>query len=229
MPEPEQIALTAALAVLGARFALRNGRAVFRKASWRRRRAELPAAVAKATSTNQAKMLVARALLPWPWATIWIDGFAPGVVVPEAKRSAWLVLQLGEDMPTPIGGLTCNEAGIGGTLSFDGQPANTWVPWEAVFAIGEDHRHAEWSWMTSMAPESRERVSRAIYGRSLRCPRCERPPLGDTWVCDACEERFDPFVGGVSSTCRHPTPEGVHCRGCGQLSPVAGWHAADQP
>ena len=87
---------------------------------WRLKRLEK--ALTKTASMNEAKMLIARAHLPWPWITIALDGFAPGVTVPEHKRSAWMALQFGDNMPTPIQGLICDENGIGGTLSFDGKP-----------------------------------------------------------------------------------------------------------
>jgi hypothetical protein len=228
MPAPEQVAVAIVLVAVGGRAAFRVGRSTARRVALKRRLARLREDLPAAPSTNHAKMLVARALLPWPWATICLDGFAPGVDLPAEKRSSAMTLQLGEDMPVPIRGLICNQHGIGGTLSFDGKPARTWVPWEAVYAIGQSHERPEWGWTQAMEPESRARVSTALYQMSLRCPGCNRPPLGEAWLCETCGERFDPFVGAISSSCSHPTPQGVECAGCRQRFQLSEWRVGDR-
>jgi hypothetical protein len=195
-----------------------------RRLLFRWRLTRLEKALTKTASVNEAKMLVARAHLPWPWITIALDGFAQGVTVPEHKRSAWMSLQFGDNMPTPIQGLMCNENGIGGTLSFDGKPAHTWVPWDAVYAMGSSGPTARWSWIQHMDPAWRSRVSMEVYGRSLRCPGCNWPPFGVTWVCDGCGEPMDPFLTStLCPNCGDTNAAGVQCAECRERFQKKDW------
>ncbi|MBI2394497.1 MAG: hypothetical protein HYV09_33310 [Deltaproteobacteria bacterium] len=69
-----------------------------------------------------------------------------GVVVPaHLKRQPRVVLQYGLNMRIPIPDLDVGEDGIGATLSFEGRPTWTFVPWPAVFAIiSQDQRGMLW-------------------------------------------------------------------------------------
>src|SRR5450755_3849137 len=125
--------------------------------------------LSRAVSVNHEKMLIAQAHLRWRGALILLDGFASDVVVPEHKRSSWMTLQFGPNMPTPIRNLTCNQSGIGGVLSFEREPFQVWVPWEAVYAIGQKPGR---TWIRHLDSKSRARVSAAYYKRALRCPGC---------------------------------------------------------
>jgi len=69
-----------------------------------------------------------------------------GVVVPaHLKRQPRVVLQYGLNMRIPIPDLDIGEDGIGATLSFEGRPTWTFVPWTAVFAIiSQDQKGMLW-------------------------------------------------------------------------------------
>lgn len=69
-----------------------------------------------------------------------------GVVVPaHLKRQPRVVLQYGLNMRIPIPDLDVGEDGIGATLSFEGRPTWTFVPWSAVFAIiSQDQKGMLW-------------------------------------------------------------------------------------
>jgi hypothetical protein len=182
------------------------------RVAFRLRVTRLRKALPRAASINHEKMLVAKAHLRWPGALVLLDGFASDVVVPAHKRSSRMTLQFGANMPTPIRNLTCNEGGIGGVLSFEREPFQVWVPWEAVYAIGQK---PGWSWTRHLSSKSRARVSAAYYGRALRCPGCGRPPLGDRWRCDGCSAAVDPFLNDAPcQKCAHNIADGIQCLGC---------------
>lgn len=226
MPAALYVLFGATLLLAVGRLVLHLGQLSIRRLSFRQRLTRLREELAEAGPANRAKMLVARAHLPWPWATIWLDGSAHGVTVPDRKRSPFMTLQFGDGMPTPIRGLVCDEKGIGGMLSFDGEPSRIWVPWEAVYAIGSSVRKAQWSWAQDMKPESRSRVSTASYGKRLRCPGCDRAPFGDTWVCEGCGTQMDPFLtGALCSSCGHTDRAGTQCPGCRDRFPIQDWTA----
>jgi stringent starvation protein B len=69
-----------------------------------------------------------------------------GVVVPaHLKRQPRVVLQYGLNMRIPIPDLDVGEDGVGATLSFEGRPTWTFVPWTAVFAIiSQDQKGMLW-------------------------------------------------------------------------------------
>lgn len=69
-----------------------------------------------------------------------------GVVVPaHLKRQPRVVLQYGLNMRIPIPDLDVGEDGIGATLSFEGRPTWTFVPWTSVFAIiSQDQKGMLW-------------------------------------------------------------------------------------
>jgi hypothetical protein len=168
-------------------------------------------------------MLVAKAHLAWPWATLWLDGFFPGVVLPESHRNSSMCLQIGRGMPLPIPDLVCDEEGIGGTLTFDGQHFQTWIPWAAVYAIGSRLRQGYWSWLRDMDAETRSRVSKASYSKALSCPACRRAPFAEVWLCDGCEKPIDPFAAGPRCEgCGHLN-QGVQCLGCGKRFAIRDW------
>jgi hypothetical protein len=65
------------------------------------------------------------------------DGRVDGAKVPEHLRSEPSVMvQYGYNLPTPIRDLEVDEWGVRATLSFNGAPFTTVVPWSAVWAIG---------------------------------------------------------------------------------------------
>lgn len=206
----------------------RIGSLLIRRLQFKWRLARLQKLLPSVTSPHQAKMLVARAHRPWPWSIVWLDGHCPGVRLPENKRSSWMTLQFGDGMPTPIRGLTCDEAGIGGTLSFDAEPFRTWVPWEAVYAITSEFHELHWSWTEDLDSEIRARVSRAFYGRTWSCPTCERAPLGgDAWVCDGCGKSTNPFsTGNRCLECGHDET-GIKCPQCKTSSRIDEWQRGD--
>lgn len=200
---------------------IHGGGLIAPRVAFRLRITRLRKALPKAASVNYEKMLVAKAHLRWPGALVLLDGFAPDVVIPEDKRSARMTLQFGSSMPTRIRNLRCNEDGIGGQLSFERQPFQVWVPWEAVFAIGQK---PAWSWTRHLGSKSRARVSAAYYGRALRCPGCGRPPLGDRWRCDGCEVAVDPFLSDAPCRkCGQTMADRIQCPGCHARFTLDGW------
>jgi hypothetical protein len=208
---------------------VRIGILLIKRLRFKWRVARLRKLLSSVTSPNQAKMFVTRAHLPWPWSTVWLDGHFPGVRLPDHKRSSWMSLQFGEGMPTPIRGLTCDEAGIGGTLSFDAEPFRTWVPWEAVYAITSKIRGLHWSWTDDLDSATRMRVSSALYGKAWRCPACERAPLGDDrWICDGCGNSTNPFsTGNRCLTCGHADETGIRCPQCATCSRIDNWEVVE--
>lgn len=175
---------------------------------------------------HEQKLRVTRAHLGWPAVNVSFDALAPGVVVPEAKRTALMTLQFGRRMPIPIPDLVCNEKGIGGTLSFSGKPETTWVPWEAVYSLASPSHGWTWQWGGQLGEASSARVSRAVYQRDLRCPGCKLAPAAVVWICDGCQAPMNPFMhGSTCSKCGDPNALGVQCHGCKERFPLQDWDA----
>ena len=92
------------------------------------------------------KMDVARALLLRGSVFVHLDPRIDHVVVPPWLRDKpQLVLQIGLDLPVPIGDLRVDDSGVSGTLSFNRAPFRCTVPWSAVFAMfGDDGMGMVW-------------------------------------------------------------------------------------
>jgi len=58
------------------------------------------------------------------------------VVPPAFRKDARVLLQYGSQLVVPIPDLEVSEEGLRATLSFDRKPFATFVPWDAVRAIG---------------------------------------------------------------------------------------------
>jgi Stringent starvation protein B len=91
------------------------------------------------------------------WVLIHLDARRPGVKLPASFLGhSDFVLEYGHDMPRPIPDLSVTDEGIGATLSFDGQPHATHVPWTAVFSIGPRKGKSKW-YREDTPPEVRAR------------------------------------------------------------------------
>jgi len=65
-----------------------------------------------------------------------ITPYVTGVRVPMSLRNELhLILEIGFNMPLPIRDLIVDDEGLSATLSFDRQPHNCFVPWDAVIAV----------------------------------------------------------------------------------------------
>lgn len=61
---------------------------------------------------------------------------SPGLDLPsEHLRSDGVLLEYGDNMPTPIPDLEVTDEGISATLSFERQPRKTFVPWSSVIRM----------------------------------------------------------------------------------------------
>jgi hypothetical protein len=84
-------------------------------------------------------------LLEKDWVTIHLDSRRPGVKLPrQFMGEPDFRLQYGKGMPRPIRDLFTTDEGITATLSFDGQPQLTHVPWSAVFLITDRNGRGRW-------------------------------------------------------------------------------------
>jgi stringent starvation protein B len=103
--------------------------------------------------TPPPKKDVARALLLRGNLFVWLDPRRDDVRVPvQFAGQPELVLQIGLDMPIPIPDLRVDDQGVHGTLSFQRSPFACFVPWDAVFALADDHGHGR-VWLESVPPE----------------------------------------------------------------------------
>ncbi len=98
------------------------------------------------TCMSQMKYMWMQKLLESAWVSVFLDPRINGVDLPEyLKQETHIVLQYGHQMPIPIRDLLVNEAGIFATLTFHQAPFETFVPWDAVFAITDgDERMQVW-------------------------------------------------------------------------------------
>lgn len=116
-----------------------------------------------------AKKDVAWGLLLRGSIFVHLDPRVDGVMVPRwLAKQPQLVLQIGLDMPVPITDLRVDDEGVFGTLSFNRSPFSCVVPWEAVFALADEHGRAM-VWPESMPEELRAEVERELG---------VRPPVG---------------------------------------------------
>jgi hypothetical protein len=100
---------------------------------------------AKAAAHAKEKHLRFDDLLARGWVTVHLDSRRPGVRLPERFMGAPdFRLQYGRDMPRPIPDLATTDEGVTATLSFDGQPQPTHVPWTAVFLITDRKGRGRW-------------------------------------------------------------------------------------
>jgi hypothetical protein len=104
-------------------------------------------------------------LLKKDWVTIHLDPRRAGVKLPaQLQLTGDCVLQYGQDMPRPILDLKTTDVGITATLSFSDQPTPTFVPWAAVFWIGD--RHGKGHWYREDTPPEVRRVMEKYPQRS---------------------------------------------------------------
>lgn len=78
--------------------------------------------------------------------TVHLNPRGLGVQVPMwCSDQEHLALCVGYNMRIPIPDLTCDEAGISGTLVFSGKRERCVLPWSSVFAlVGRDDRGMVW-------------------------------------------------------------------------------------
>jgi len=86
--------------------------------------------------SNKEKADAFNALLARFNLVVTLDAMHEGAEVPEhLRKPGGLGLLYGLNLAIPIPDLTVTEEGIAGTLSFDREPFETFVPWEAVAAV----------------------------------------------------------------------------------------------
>lgn len=113
---------------------------------------------AKALAHAKEKRLRFDDLLQRGWVTIHLDSRRPGVKLPDRfMGEVDFRLQYGRDMPRPIPDLVSNDEGVSATLSFDGEPQPTHVPWSAVFLITDRKGQGRW-YREDTPPEALSRL-----------------------------------------------------------------------
>ena len=80
------------------------------------------------------------------------SGLQEGVRLPETKKNVCVIFEYGWNMPTPIPDLLPNVHGIFATLLFSGSKFQTFVPWDAVFAIADKNTGNGIVWPSEMPP-----------------------------------------------------------------------------
>jgi hypothetical protein len=81
----------------------------------------------------RARRLIAEGMwMETKQVTICLDGRTPGVVLPPALTHSSKVSLVYDD------GVGFDDEGIRATLSFQGQPMATFVPWDAVYQVSSD-------------------------------------------------------------------------------------------
>lgn len=92
-----------------------------------------------------------------PVVGVHFAGLWDGVRMPEHLKKPSVLFEYGWNLPTPIPDLLPAEHGIFGTLSFSGSRFNTFVPWEAVFAIADKASGQGIVWQNDIPPNSLKR------------------------------------------------------------------------
>ncbi len=73
-------------------------------------------------------------LVETEWLSVYVDPKASGVKLPAYLHDLpYVVLDIGNDMPTPIKGLVFSDNAIEGELSFNREPFRVRIPYAAVF------------------------------------------------------------------------------------------------
>lgn len=140
-----------------------------------------------------------------------------GVVVPaHLKRQPRVVLQYGLNMRIPIPDLDVGEDGIGATLSFEGRPTWTFVPWAAVFAIiSQDQKGMLWEsdLPREIEAEHKKQTAPGEAKKSAQPPagkgNSKRPPAGKRPALRAVDGGADKPVEAVADErveSQPPTP-----------------------
>ena len=130
----------------------------------------------EATPPPPPKKDVARALLLRGNLFVWLDPRRSDVRVPaQFHKQPELVLQIGLDMPIPIPDLRVDDLGVHGTLSFQRSPFEVFVPWDAVFALADDHGHGR-VWLESVPAEIAAEIEMSGGEPVRRKPEREAPP-----------------------------------------------------
>jgi len=84
-------------------------------------------------------------------ALVALDPRIEGVLVPESLRTEQeILLHLGMAMRIPIRDLVVNDDGLSCTLSYDGAPFFSRVPWSAVHAIVDLQDDSECRWSSDI-------------------------------------------------------------------------------
>ena len=68
------------------------------------------------------------------------------------------------------------------------------------------------------------RVAKLPRREGFACPECKAaPPVGDFWICDRCQKKFDTFLTqGSCPQCATKFPVTI-CVDCGSLHPMSDW------
>jgi hypothetical protein len=124
-----------------------------------------------------------------------LDPRHPGVEVPmHFQHQSHLLLQIGHHLPIPIPDLEISETGVQATLTFQQVPHRCEIPWEAVFAIHDEHGN-QLAWPQNMPPEFQIHHRVVITGPPAAAP--PGPSLRD---------RFKAIEGGKAEMPGISTP-----------------------
>jgi hypothetical protein len=93
--------------------------------------------VSKESSESKRRLFLAM-LEQEPLVKLVFDSRRPGVFVPEScQQKSCVTFDYGLNMSRPIPDLQVNELGVFATLSFDSRPEATFIPWPAVYSMGD--------------------------------------------------------------------------------------------
>ena len=88
------------------------------------------------------KLTLEAALATGEKVTIVLNPQWPGAEVPQQHRHT---NGLGYNLPRPTTDIDFGAAGLGVTLSFNGQPERCYIPWEALQAVVCSTLHGAWA------------------------------------------------------------------------------------
>jgi stringent starvation protein B len=104
-------------------------------------------------STPPSKKEVMLALLERAEARVHLDARRPGVILPQRLLGDGHVrLDYAYGFTPPIPDLVIDDEGIHATLSFNRQPAKTFIPWTAIYLIADYDGHGA-VWPEDIPPD----------------------------------------------------------------------------
>lgn len=108
---------------------------------------------------------------------VYFNPVSDGVVVPlHLRKQKVCMFEYGYGLPVPMNDLLVYDEGIKATLSFDRKPFETFVPWHAVFGIGDGSERIR-VWESSAPTEwLRALRSASAKGASLDVPDVPAKP-----------------------------------------------------
>jgi stringent starvation protein B len=108
--------------------------------------------VAAPTSSPDKRAFFTHMLGEYAVVRVHFAGLQEGVRMPDSKKNEYVIFEYGWNMPTPIQDLLPNAHGIFATLLFSGTKFQTFVPWDAVFAIADKDSGKGIVWPSEMPP-----------------------------------------------------------------------------